>query len=198
MRHRLTRSSSDQHRAAEHLRVIRETLDRAGSFTAISGWGQAIVGVIGLVAAALAPRQPTAERWLTLWIVAAVLALMISGGAIALKSRSLGIPLLSRPARRFALSFLPPLCAGAIVTIPLAQSRLFGLLPGIWLLLFGTGVVTGGAFSVKIVPVMGLAFMLLGAVALAAPPSWGDVFMAAGFGGLLIVFGIVIAVRHGG
>jgi len=100
------------------------------------------------------------------------------------------------------LGLLPPLFAGALLTAVLLVSGMVallpGVLPGVWLLLYGTGVVTGGAFSVRTVPVMGLGFMALGAVALLAPPSWGDALLAAGFGGLHLLFGAVIAWRHGG
>jgi hypothetical protein len=109
-----------------------------------------------------------------------------------------GSELLSSPARKFALSFAPPLLAGALLTSVLSAKAQYELLPGLWLMLYGTGVVTGGAFSVRIVPVMGMCFTGLGAVCLFAPPAWGNWFLMAGFGGLHIVFGILIARRYGG
>jgi hypothetical protein len=68
----------------------------------------------------------------------------------------------------------------------------------VWLLLYGTAIVTGGAFSVRVVPLMGLCLMALGAVALFLPAGWGDVLMAGGFGAVQIGFGIWIARHHGG
>ena len=102
------------------------------------------------------------------------------------------------PARRFALGFFPSLLAGAGLTLPFYRHDLIHELPGVWLLVYGAAVTAGGALSIRIVPIMGGAFMLFGAAALAAPPGWGNAFMAAGFGGLHIVFGIIIAVKHGG
>jgi hypothetical protein len=88
--------------------------------------------------------------------------------------------------------------AGAILTVAFYRMQLFALMPGTWLLLYGASVVTSGTFSVRVVPIMGLSFMALGTVALIAPFSWANWFMAAGFGALHIVFGIVIARRYGG
>jgi len=102
------------------------------------------------------------------------------------------------PAHRFALAYVPPLVAGMVLTPVFATMGLTARLPGCWLLLYGTAVATGGAFSVRVVPLMGLSFMTLGAVAFAAPAAWGHWLMAAGFGGLHIGFGYLIARRYGG
>ncbi|HEX5520602.1 MAG TPA: hypothetical protein VFX29_02860, partial [Longimicrobiaceae bacterium] len=100
--------------------------------------------------------------------------------------------------QKFVLSLAPPMAAGALLTLVLFRAGMVGVLPGTWLLLFGASVVTAGAFSVRIIPVMGICFMLLGALALLAPPAWGDALLALGFGALLIGFGAVIARRYGG
>ena len=173
-------------------------MERAGSFTAVPGWGQVGVGATALVAALLAARQPTPELWLATWLGEAVVALGIGGATMVRKAFAVNDPLLSGPGRRAGLSFLPPMVVGGLLTVALSRAGLWHALPGTWLLLYGTGFVTGGAFSVRIVPVMGVCFMTLGAVALLGPAAWGNWLMAAGFGGLHIVFGTVIARRYGG
>jgi len=184
--------------AREDLRFIRQTLERAGSFTAVPGWGGVLMGLTALGAAGLAAREPALGGWLRVWVGEAVLAVVIGSLATALKARASGQPLLSGPARKFALTLSPPLAAGAALTAVLYPSELALRLPGLWLLLYGTAVVTGGAFSVRVVPLMGLGFMLLGLVALFGPAAWGNALLGAGFGGLHIVFGLVIARRYGG
>jgi hypothetical protein len=181
----------------DNLRFIRQTMEEAVYFTAVSGVGEIAVGLTALAAAWLASRQATAQQWLAVWLGEAVIAALVTSGAVAWKARQARVSLLSRPGRRFALGLVPPLVAGALLTYALMAAGQRPLLAGVWLLLYGTAVVTGGAFSVRIVPVMGLGFMALGALALFAQ-GWGDAFLAAGFGGLNLLFGVYIWRRHGG
>ena len=182
----------------DNLRYIRETMESAASFTAVSGWGEIAIGLTAFVAAAIAAARPTVDEWLAVWMAEAVLSLVIASSAMLLKARAVGASILSRPGRKFALSFSPPMAVGALLTAVLYRAGLAEALPGTWLALYGTAVMAGGAFSVPSVIVMGACFFALGAAALFGPAAWGDAFMAAGFGGLHIIFGAVIARRHGG
>jgi hypothetical protein len=198
-----TRSEQDEppalhERAMDNLRYIRETMERASAFTGISGWGQVAIGVTALGAALLAAEQPTVKAWLAVWITEAMFSLLIAGWSMDRKARAARMPLFSGPGRKVAFSLSPPLFAGALLTGVLYRANLTNAIPGTWLLLYGTGVVTGGMFSVSIVPVMGLCFMTLGAAALFAPPFLANWFLALGFGMLHITFGVIIARRYGG
>jgi len=185
-------------RAMDNLAFIRDTMEAAGSFTAVSGWGMVAVGIIAWAAAVVAALQPTPLQALYVWFAAAVIAPAVSLWATVRKARNAHVPILSGPGRKFLLSFSPPLVVGALLTLVLYRGGLVEMIPGMWLLLYGTGVLAGGAFSVRVVPAMGVCFMLAGAFALFSPPSWNGWIMAAAFGGLHIGFGIPIARRHGG
>lgn len=185
-------------RAMDNLRYIRETMERSQSFTAVPGLGGVLMGIIALGAALVAVRAPTTLAWVSVWMSAAALAFGVAVVAMNRKARSAGERLLAGAGRKFTWNLTPPLLVGALLTVALTRVGAAQLLPGAWLLLYGTGVVTGGAFSVRVVPLMGFTFMLSGAAALFAPAGWENVIMAAGFGGLHIVFGIVIWRRHGG
>lgn len=184
-------------RAMDNLQYIRETMERATAFTGISGWGQVGIGGTALVASFVAARQASVRNWMAVWMAEAVVALLIAGWSIDRKARAANLPLLTGPGRKVAFSLAPPLVAGGLITIVLYRSGLTNAIPGVWLLLYGTGVVTGGMFSVSAVPVMGLCFMALGAIACLFPGS-ANWLMAAGFGVLHIVFGVIIARRYGG
>jgi hypothetical protein len=185
-------------RAADHLRYIRETMESAAEFTAVPGWGGVTMGLTALAAALLAARQSTPSARIVIWLAEAFVAVAIAAPAAATKARRANSSLLSGPGRKFVLSFAPPILVGGVLTLALFQLGAVSALPGVWLLLYGTAIVTGGAFSVRVVPVMGLCLMALGVGALFAPASWGNLFMAAGFGLVQIAFGFWIALRYGG
>jgi len=184
-------------RAADHLRYIRETMESAAEFTAVPGWGGMAMGVSALGAAFLA-SQLAPSRWLAVWLIEAFVAVCIAAPAAATKARRANSSLFTGPGRKFVLSFAPPIIVGGLLTLSLCHSGTMWALPGVWLLLYGTAVVTGGAFSVRAVPIMGMCLMAVGAVALFAPAAWGNVFMAGGFGVVQIAFGVWIALRYGG
>lgn len=185
-------------RAMDNLRFIRETMERATPFTAVSGWGEIAIGVTALAAAPVAAAQTSEAAWIGVWIAEASLAVALAGTAMVWKARRAGVQWLSGAAHKFALSFAPPMVVGALLTIALFRAGLAPLLPGLWLATYGTAVMAGGTFSVPIVVWMGFAFLAAGTAALFGPVAWGNYFMAAGFGGLHIAFGAVIARRHGG
>ena len=187
----------DDH-ARDNLRFIRETMERASSFTAVPGWGGIAIGVTALGAAAIAARQASSYAWLVTWGVEAFVAISIALWTTFTKARAAGTPLLSGPGRRFVYSFVPPLFVGALMTLYLVRAGVIGPIPGTWLLLYGTGMVTAGVFSIRVIPLMGLCFMVLGAVALFTPSVRDNALLAAGFGGLHILFGAVIARNYGG
>jgi hypothetical protein len=182
----------------DNLAFIRNTMEAAGSFTAVSGWGMVAVGALAAPVAIIAARQTTPVNALRVWLISAAILPLVMLAAMVRKAKRAKMPLVSGPARKFVLSFSPPMLVGALLTLVMYQGGLVNAIPGMWLLLYGTAVIAGGAFSVQIVPVMGLCFMAAGVVALLSPPVLIQWIMAAAFGGLHIAFGVPIARRHGG
>jgi hypothetical protein len=190
-------TSFGQH-AEESLQFIRRTMERSSTFTAVPGMGGVGMGAIGLAAAVLAANQRSAERWLIVWLLAAAAALGIGITAMLRKAARLDAPLAGAVGRRFAMSLAAPLVAGAALTWGVWMHDNWALMPAVWLLLYGTGVLAGGVFSVAAVRLLGVTLMALGVAALATPPTWGNAWLGIGFGGLQLAFGWYIARRHGG
>jgi hypothetical protein len=184
--------------AMDNLRFIRETMERSTAFTAVPGWGTVATGMIGLLGAFAASQTDSQRAWFMVWMATAACGFTSGVGAMILKANAIGEPIFSGPGRRFALGMLPTILAAVALTIGLYNFKLHFLMPSTWLLLYGAAVVTGGAHSVKVVPLMGLSFMVLGIFSLALPAAWGNAFMAAGFGVVHIIFGIIVARKYGG
>lgn len=184
--------------AIDHLRLIRQTMERSTSFTAVPGWGFVVMGCTALVASVVARWPRKVEGWLLVWLAEFLIGLTIALVTMHRKARREGTEMLSQAGRRLLMGLLPALTAGGIVSGVLALSGVPRLIPGIWLLLYGVAVMQAGAFSVRIVPVMGMVFIALGVIALASNWMWANLTLGAGFGLTHIVFGYLIARRHGG
>lgn len=184
--------------ADEQLRVIRAAMERAGSFTAVPGWGGVGMGLVALAAAGMARDVQDPRGWLAIWLGASVAGALIGVATMAHKTRRSGVPLLGGVSRRFYLTLGAPIAVGAVLTAALAARGETAILPGVWLLLYGSAVLTAGAQSIALIPTLGFSFLALGTIALVSPASWGDAYLALGFGLLQISFGLVIARRHGG
>ena len=185
-------------RAIDNLRFIRETMERSAHFTAIPGYGGALMGATAIGAAIIAHNQPTIRYWLITWLVEAVLAFCIGMLAMWQKAKNAGESLVSAPSRKFAFAFAPPIIAAVILTALLYFRSLFAFMPTVWLTLYGTAVVTGGAYSVKIVPIVGWIFIALGLISVFVDTRYGNLLMALGFGVIQVVFGLVVARKFGG
>ena len=190
-------ASLDQ-QAAESIAFIRHTMARSASFTAVPGKGGAAMGVIGVVVAVVASLQTEPATWLGIWLVGAALAIPVGLWTMLTKARMHAVELFSPAGRRFAQGFLPAIVAAAILTALLVRGERVDLLPAVWLLLYGAGVMAGGSASIPVLAWTGAAFMGCGIGAGLSPAGWGDLWLGLGFGGAHIVFGFIIARKHGG
>jgi hypothetical protein len=184
--------------ALSNLRYIREAMERASAFTSIPGWGGVLIGLTALLAACFGHITANPRSWLLTWLTEAALAAAIAAIAMARKASRAGVSFHGAAARRFFVSYFAPIVAGGFLTAVLAAHAFYAALPAAWLLLYGASFISSGAYSIPVVPVMGVCFMLLGVAACFVPFAVGNMLLGAGFGGLHVVFGVVIARRYGG
>ena len=189
-------AKNDSVEASENLSFIREIMERSASFTAVPGWVMFFVGLTAIPATLIAARQTTADGFLLVWIIELGVALCLGVIGLRRKAHKVGVSLRSGAGRKYLLNTTPPLVAGLMLTAAFWQGGDISLLPAVWLLLYGAGTITGGENSVGLIPVLGILFMVLGTVSLLTPNDhW---VLGAGFGGLHIVFGFLIARKYGG
>jgi hypothetical protein len=187
-----------QARAMDNLRFIRGIMESAATFTAVSGWGQVVIGITAIAASLIAARQTLPWAWVATWLAEAGIAMGVSIASMTLKAHHANQPLLTGPVRKLILSFSPAMVVGVVLTMLFVRHGLYDWLPGFWMMLYGAAVMSAGTYSTRSVPVMGAAFLCAGAAALVVPPAWHTLVMIGGFGGLHIIFGLWIARRHGG
>jgi hypothetical protein len=184
--------------ALSNLRYIREAMERASAFTSIPGWGGVAVGISAIIATVMAQPYAGTRRWLLTWLAEAVVAAVIALTTMIRKAQRANVSFRGGPARRFFSSYFAPIAAGAALTCLLGYHGLYAMLPATWLLLYGASFISSGAFSLAVVPVMGVCFMVLGVIACFATPAAANALLGVGFGGLHVVFGYLIARRYGG
>jgi hypothetical protein len=187
-----------QQRALEDLRFIRDTMASATGYTTLSGPGLVLIGIGALLTGAVALQAPAGWARVQLWLLDALLSVGIGCASVVLKARAAQQPLFAGPVRKFALVFAPAILAGAALTLALMRYEAWTLMPGLWLLMYGTALLSTGTTSVAVIPALGGGFFALGFVALLAPPEWGTALMMVGFGALHALFGLLIARRYGG
>lgn len=185
-------------RAVDNLQFIRETMERSAVFTSVPGYGGILMGATAIVAAYIAHSQSSIRDWLTVWLLEAILAFFIGLLAMWQKTKLSKTSLFSAPAKKLLMNSLPPMLCGVFITLGLWRFGHFEAMIPTWILCYGAAVVCGGAFSVKVVPVMGWCFIVLGAIAFFLPANTGQIMMAASFGVLHIVFGAIIGRKFGG
>lgn len=184
--------------AEQQLRYIRQTMTRASTYTMVPGWGGVWMGFIAITASVVATWAEDDRFWLAIWFGAAVLAVTVGVFTVARKAKKAQTPIFTGPGLRFWMCLSTAVAVGLLLTVALYERGLFDLMPGVWMLLFGMGVTTGGVFSVRLVPVIGVGFLITGGIALFLPLNWGNVLMAISFGGFDIVAGYLIARNYGG
>jgi len=186
--------------AVDNLRYIRDAMERASAFTSIPGWGGFAIGITALATTAIAEPMTAwnPRRWLMIWLAEAAVAAVIGSVAMWRKGRRAGTPFMSGAARCFFMSYFAPMIAGAVLTFAIVRGGTLDALPAVWMLLYGVAFVSSGAFSLRVIPAMGFCFMAFGILAAFAPLAVGNLLLGAAFGGLHIIFGLIIARNYGG
>lgn len=195
----MTEPAAIHDHALHSIRTIRDAMDRASAFTSIPGWGGLAIGVTAIATSIVASQFVLQPRlWVLMWLADAVVAVIIASVMMYVKARRANVLLTAGPARRFFVSYSAPLIAGALITFTLVRNNMYAPLPAVWSLLYGASFISSGSFSIRVVPLMGICFMILGILACFVPLSIGNILMGAGFGALHVVFGLIIARSYGG
>ena len=188
-------------RALGTLTYIRASIESSGSM-AVPGMAGIVMGGIGIIATIVASVPQGAPHWLGIWLVAAAIAFALGGAMMAREAAQSGHARYLGPVRKFLLCLCPALLTGAALTFVLWRAGTTGLIPGVWLLLYGCAVLSASTVTIartmRLICIMGVLFMLLGLLAFAAPPGTHTLILGMGFGALHTIFGMLIGqVSHG-
>ena len=195
--------------AREHLRVIRQTMERSTKYSTLSGLSGVLIGLTaiagvlvtrGMINRSLGAGRPLHDiqpQLAGVWL--AVLAFAVAIEFLANKRRAarVGKRIASPLGAHILLAALPAFLAAAVLSLFFYQHGLFPFIWGIWMLCYGLAISAVGLFSVRPVSYLGAAFVLAGAVTLLLPGPYHLFMMALTFGGFHIFYGVLMARRHG-
>jgi hypothetical protein len=166
--------------------------------SAVSGTGLMLNAMIAVAAMAIAADiDPLRER-LIVWIGAAFVAPVVCGLATRRKALRNQLLLIGDRGRRFLFCLAPVLAVGGVMTLALWRTPEIVLLPGLWTMLYGCGVLAAGAYAVAPIVQMGACFVVLGLFIHAVPAEASNMLLGLSFGGLNFYYGFQVYRHHGG
>jgi len=192
--------------AAEHLRVIRELMERPIRSTTRSGLSGIIAGLLALAGCAAtwaiapdfdgraAPPVAVGFIWLGVFVLAVALDLFISWR----RTRELGRAFWTRTTRQTALAIAPAFLLGGLSTYFYANGNAWYYIPPSWMLYYGLAAWSIGMFSIAEVKLLGAAFIIAGVICFFNFHDHPVAALAATFGGFHLIYGVVVWKRHGG
>ncbi|MBV9695804.1 MAG: hypothetical protein JO005_02640 [Gammaproteobacteria bacterium] len=180
--------------ATATLRYIRASMEAAATL-AVPGSAGIVMGTIGLAAAVATQTPALAPHWLAIWVLGALIAAAAGGYLLLRQSARQGFTLWGAPVRKLLLCLVPGIAAGALLTAALARAGTTALLPALWLLLYGSALISVSATTRQLIGVMGALFVLLAVPAYLLPAPAPALALAAGFGGLHLAFGVILRKR---
>jgi hypothetical protein len=182
-------------RALGTLAYIRASIDSSSSMD-VPGMAGIVMGVIGVLAAVAVSVPRWADHWLGIWLCAAAAALLLGSALVARQYVRRGHTRYFGPAKKFLLCLSPALFAGVVLTGVAWSAGLTGIIPGMWLLLYGCAVLSASTVTIagisRLIGVMGALFVVLGSTTFILPQAAHTFMLGLGFGVLHIVFGILI------
>lgn len=195
--------------ARDHLRVIRQTMERSTQYSTLSGWSGILIGIVAIVGVyltrsmlggqpvAIQTVRDAAPRLGLLWATALVLSVAIEFLYNKRRATRVGKRVVSRLGAHILLAALPAFLACGVLTAFFYEHNLLPYILGIWMLCYGLAICAVGLFSARPVTYLGSAFVVSGAITMLAPLTIHLYMMALTFGGFHIIYGIVMARRHG-
>lgn len=173
------------------LQYIRASIDAAG-LLAVPGSAGIAMGAVGILTALLVSFKAVAVHWLLIWLIAGLVAIAFGTALMVHQVVTRGTALYRGPLRKFLMCLCPPLLVGAVLTWQLWLRAEFNLIPGVWLLMYGCAVMAASTLTRRALAVMGALLVLLGLAALQVPENFQNTVLGVGFGGLHLLFGILI------